>query len=294
VSPAAEPVPVSGPARAAVLFTHSFPEQTSEAVTAAVAVAREQGCELVAVDEEIDKHGAAAEALERVERWPERPDLCLVLGGDGTILKALRRYARAGVPVFGINFGTIGFLAAAENDSLDQALRFAFSGEYEVLSLPALEAAIGVDQPFALNDVSLTRKPHGPVAELSYRLGGQEVGHVRCDGLVAATPVGSTGYNLANQGPILAWGVEGYVVSFVAPHTLTARALVVAPDDVLHVSNARGREPVDISLDGMPVGELASGEELEVVFRDSIGSLAQLPGTNFYQRIREKFGHLAG
>ncbi len=91
---------------------------------------------------------------------------------------------------------------------------------------------------------------------------------MRCDGLVAATPAGSTGYNLANQGPILAWGVEGYVVSFIAPHTLTARALVVAPDDVLHVSNAAGREAVDVVLDGEHVGELRSGEEIEVRFRD--------------------------
>ena len=114
----------------------------------------------------------------------------------------------------------------------------------------------------ALNDVSLIRRPHGRVAELSYRLGGREVGHVRCDGLVAATPAGSTGYNLANQGPILAWGVEGYVVSFIAPHTLTARPLVVAPQDVLSISNAPDRDPVDIVLDGQYVGELASGGEM--------------------------------
>jgi NAD+ kinase len=119
------------------------------------------------------------------------------------------------------------------------------------------------------------------------------VGHVRCDGLVAATPAGSTGYNLANQGPILAWGVQGYVVSFIAPHTLTARALVVAPDDVLRVLNGTGRDAVDVVLDGAPVGELESGKELEVRFREGVGRLAQLPGSNFYRRIREKFGHLA-
>jgi NAD+ kinase len=147
--------------------------------------------------------------------------------------------------------------------------------------------------PVALNDVSFIRRPHGRVAELSYRLGGQEVGHVRCDGLVAATPVGSTGYNLANQGPILAWGVEGFVVSFIAPHTLTARPLVVAPEDVLCVVNQAGREPVDVMLDGEPVGELASGGEMEVSFHPGIGTLAQLPGQTFYSRIREKFGWLA-
>ena len=116
---------------------------------------------------------------------------------------------------------------------------------------------------------------------------------MRCDGLVAATPAGSTGYNLANGGPILAWGVEGYVVSFIAPHTLTARALVVAPDDALHVGNAAGREPVEISLDGEASGVLEPGAEIEIRFRDGVGSLAQLPGANFYHRIREKFGRLA-
>ena len=90
---------------------------------------------------------------------------------------------------------------------------------------------------------------------------------MRCDGLVAATPVGSTGYNLANQGPILAWGVKGYVVSYISPHSLTARALVVAPSDVLHVGNAAGREPVDVAIDGEQVGELAPGAALEVRLR---------------------------
>ena len=138
----------------------------------------------------------------------------------------------------------------------------------------------------------LPRRPHDRVAELSYRIAADEVGHVRCDGLVAATPVGSTGYNLANQGPILAWGVKGYVVSYIAPHSLTARALVVAPADVLTVGNAADREPVEVALDGTEFGELASGEELEISFVESAGRLAQLPGTSFYGGIA-KFGHLA-
>ena len=113
---------------------------------------------------------------------------------------------------------------------------------------------------------------------------------MRCDGLVAATPAGSTGYNLANQGPILAWGVEGYVVSFIAPHTLTARPLVVAPDDVLLVRNEAGREAVDLVVDGEHVTDLASGAEIEIRFRDNVSRLAQVPGANFYRRVGEKFG----
>ena len=109
-----------------------------------------------------------------------------------------------------------------------------------------------------------------------------------------STATGSTGYNLANHGPILAWGVKGYVVSYIAPHSLTARALVVAPDDVLHVANAAaGGAPVDVALDGERLAGLGPGDELEVSFREGVGRLAQLPGSSFYQRIREKFGHLA-
>lgn len=278
----------------ASVLTHTQPEQTSDAVRAAAALAAELGCKLVAGAEELAKHGEAAAGIGSLDEVAGEPDLCLVLGGDGTILKALREHASSGIPVFGINYGTIGFLAAADRDELDQGLRRALTGEFEVMSLPALEVGAQGTSRIALNDVSFHRRPHGRVAELAFRLGGQEVGHVRCDGLVAATPAGSTGYNLANQGPILAWGVEGYVVSFIAPHTLTARPLVAAPDDVLRVRNAAGREPVDLVVDGEHVTDLASGDETEVRFRDNVGRLAQAPGTNFYQRIGEKFGALAG
>jgi NAD+ kinase len=259
----------------------------------ALAAAAEAGWRLVATEAEAAKHGSAAAAVETVEELPRQVDLCLVLGGDGSILYALRHFGRSGVPVFGVNFGTVGFLAAVERDDAAEGMRRAFGGETETVDLPGLEVEIGGSRRAALNDVSFVRRPHERVAELSYKIAGEEVGHVRCDGLVAATPVGSTGYNLANQGPILAWGVKGYVVSYVAPHSLTARALVVAPGDVLHVGNAGGREPVDVAIDGELAGTLESGAALEIGFADGIGRLAQLPGTSFYQRIREKFGHLA-
>ena len=275
------------------ILTHTQPEQTGAAVRAAAKFASEEGTALVAAAEERSKQGDAAAGISPLEDLDGKPDLCLVLGGDGTILKALRDHANSGVPVFGINFGTIGFLAAADRDELDEGLRRAFAGEFDVMSLPALEVGARGATRIALNDVSFHRRPDGRVAELAFRLGGQEVGHVRCDGLVAATPAGSTGYNLANQGPILAWGVEGYVVSFIAPHTLTARPLVVAPADILYVRNAAGREPVDLVVDGEHVTELASGDETEIRFTDNVGRLAQHPGANFYERIYEKFGSLA-
>ena len=89
---------------------------------------------------------------------------------------------------------------------------------------------------------------------------------MRCDGLVVSTPQGSTGYNLANGGPVLAWGVRGFVVSFIAPHSLTARSLVVAPDDLMTINNRSRDEPVEVHVDGRPVLELAPGEDIHVEF----------------------------
>ena len=287
--------PVPGPPeiKTVALFTHSHPEQTSDAVRDAVKAASAAGCRVIAERDELDKHGEAAAGIEASTDLPGEADVCIVLGGDGTILKALRTVAGTDVPTFGVNFGTVGFLAAVERDQLGDGLARAFAGDFEVLSMPGLEASVEAPDPVALNDVSLIRRQQGRVAELAYSLGGREVGHVRCDGLVAATPAGSTGYNLANQGPILAWGVEGYVVSFIAPHTLTARPLVVAPNDVLSIRNAPDREPVDVVIDGMYVAELDSGAEMDVHFRHDVGRLAQLPGANFYRRVRDKFGRLA-
>ena len=154
-------------------------------------------------------------------------------------------------PVFGVNFGTVGFLAAVERErGRGRDPRAPSPARSRRSSCRGSRSSVGGERQVGLNDVTLARRPHDRVAELSYRIAGEEVGHVRCDGLVAATPAGSTGYNLANQGPILAWGVKGYVVSYISPHSLTARALVVAPGDVLHVGNAAGREPVEVAVDG--------------------------------------------
>lgn len=276
------------------LLTHRQPDNVAVAIDDAVAAAGRAGVELVVSAEELEKHPAELQGATVEDAFGSDIDLCLVLGGDGTLLHALRGFIGADVPVFGINFGTVGFLAAAERDEMAPALEKAFSGEFTAMRLPGLELAGGGSEPATgLNDISFARLPEERVADLSYRIAGEEVGHVRCDGLVAATPAGSTGYNLANGGPILAWGVEGYVVSFIAPHSLTARALVVAPDDVLHVGNTAERDSVGIEIDGNRHSELEPGAEVEVRFRDGVGLLAQLEGSSFYQRIGDKFGRLA-
>jgi NAD+ kinase len=278
--------------KTAALITHSHPPSASAAVEVAAEVAHELGWRLAASEEERAKHGSAGQGVD-VTAEHTLPEICLVLGGDGSILHALRRFAHTEVPVFGVNFGTVGFLAAVEREEALDGIRRALEGEIETVLLPGLKVTCDEVEAIGLNDITLARRPHDRVAELSYRIAGEEVGHVRCDGLVAATPAGSTGYNLANQGPILAWGVKGYAVSYISPHSLTARALVVAPGDVLHVENAPQREPVEVAVDGRTVVDLAPGAALQIRFVDAVSRLAQLPGTSFYERIRAKFGHLA-
>ena len=276
------------------LFTHQYPEQTRDCVRRLLEVAREAGVEVLVPAGEAEKHEIAEGDGVRVGvEEGDSTDLALVLGGDGSILSALRTYAGRGVPVYALNFGEIGFLATVERTSLDEGLTRAFEGRFELLELPGIGVAVDGDEQWGVNDVSVHRRHPQRVAELGYSIKDDTLGQVRCDGLVASTPVGSTGYNLANGGPILAWGVEGYVVSFIAPHTLTARTLVVAPKDVLKVTNLSQREEVEVTTDGRPACTLAPGEDLTVRFEHDRFLLAQVPGATFYHRFREKFGRLA-
>jgi NAD+ kinase len=281
--------------RAATVLTHRRPDEVAGALAALRNEAQKAGAALRFPPDETSKHKLGdAEGLVLDAPVLKDVDLCFALGGDGTILQALRLYAGTGVPVFAVNYGEVGFLATVDPNHLEQSFARAFAGEFEVLELPmiAVEGGDGVGGR-GINDISFHRKPGLRVADLSYAVGGEEVGRVRCDGLVAATPAGSTGYNLANGGPVMAWGVEGYAVSFIAPHSLTARALVVAPDDVLTVQNRSRDEPADVTADGRPTGELPAGESFNVRFTDAQSALAQIPGASFYHRLRERFGRLA-
>jgi NAD+ kinase len=289
--------------REITVFTHRRADDTETALELLAERAAQAGVTLRLDDEETRKHGLRAGPGVALDA-PAKDDveLCIVLGGDGTILRALQRYAGTDVPVFAINFGEIGFLATVEPQDIEDGIARALGGDFELLQLPAIVlGGHGRAAPpgpgsgavqMAINDVAIHRKVGERVAELAYELDGEEAGSVRCDGLVVATPAGSTGYNLANGGPVMAWGVEGFVVSFIAPHSMTARALVVAPEDRMTIYN-RSREPLDVAVDGRPAGEIPPAGAIEARFVNDVGTIAQLPGSSFYRRLREKFGRLS-
>jgi NAD+ kinase len=219
--------------------------------------------------------------------------VAVVLGGDGSILTAMRVFAGRPVPVFAFNYGAIGFLSTVDHNCLDDGIERLVHGNFEVIGMPALAVSVDGRRRLGVNDISFHRRPDSRVAELEYSVADEQLGKVRCDGLVVATPVGSTGYNLANGGPVLAWGVQGFVVSFIAPHTLTARALVVAPDDALTVLNLSDHDEVGVTTDGRPAMSLGPGQATSVSFAREQVLLAQIPGSTFYHRFRDKFGRLA-
>jgi NAD+ kinase len=280
--------------RSIAVFSHTRPHDTRDALLLIAKLAGEAGVEVLLPAAEVEKFGSVPGTVE----WNpdgDRPevDLAVVLGGDGTILTHLRGFAGTGVPVFAVNYGAIGFLATVEPSELEAGVRRALAGEFEAMELPALLASTADGERLAVNDISFHRRSSGRVAELAYSVEGEPLGEVRCDGLVVSTPAGSTGYNLANGGPVLAWGVEGFIVSFIAPHTLTARVLVVAPDDTLQVTNRSREEEVDVTTDGRSICALAPQATMPIRFEHRQVLLAQAPGATFYHRLRDKFGRLS-
>ena len=278
--------------RSITVVSHNRVNETASALRRIAELAGEAGVEVRLPAREIEKHGLVPGTVEADGPLTDT-GLAVVLGGDGTILTYLREFAGTGVPVFAVNFGAIGFLATVEPGEIDEGIQRALAGEIDAMELPGLVIATADGEQVAVNDVSFARRADGRVAELAYSVQGERLGEVRCDGLGVSTPAGSTGYNLANGGPVLAWGVEGFVVSFIAPHTLTARSLVVAPDDGLEVTNSSSREPVDVTTDGRPVGALAPEASMRVRFEHRRALLAQAPGATFYHRLRDKFGRLS-
>jgi NAD+ kinase len=255
----------------ATVVTHGVTKNVEHALTRLRAVADQAGVEL------LDRESGSS-------------DLAVGLGGDGTMLRALTRFLDTGVPVIGANFGRVGFLTAIPGSELEIGIARVFAGEYEVVSLPTLEVEVGGGRFAAVNDAVVVSGKPGRIVEIQYLLDGEDLGTQPCDGLLCATPPGSTAYNLSNGGPVLVWGLDAAVLTFVAPHTLHARPLVVGPGFKLEVVNRTFDVPAVVLADGREVGSLATGEVVTVRFGASRTMLATLPEQTFFRRYAQVFG----
>jgi len=220
-------------------------------------------------------------------------DVAIVLGGDGTMLRALARFLGTGVPVVGVNYGRVGFLTAIPADSLEEGVGRVFAGEYRTVELSTLEVDVAGETRTAVNDV-VVAGGIGRMIELGYSIGGEDLGSQPCDGLICATPTGSTAYNLSNGGPVLVWGLDAMVLTFVAPHALHIRPLVVPRGPDVVVTSLTGGLETTVLVDGQTVGTLAEGERAVVRIGERTSLLATLPEVTFFTRYGATFGAGSG
>jgi NAD+ kinase len=247
----------------------------------------------------IDRPGAE-EALACLRAVAERcgvelvegddADIVIVLGGDGTMLRALARFLGTGIPVIGVNYGRVGFLTAISADELESGITRVFAGEYRTVELSTLEATVNGMTKVAVNDVVVAGGTLGRMVEIGYAIGGEDLGHQPCDGLLCATPTGSTAYNLSNGGPVLVWGLDAMVLTFIAPHALVIRPLVVPRGPDVTITNLTADLDATVLVDGQPVGTLASGERAVVKVGSQHSLLATLPEVTFFSRYAATFG----
>ena len=272
-STSASTVPSQQPraVKRAAVVTHEKPQAIGSALARLANVAREAGVEL--------------------EDGPDAADvdIVVVLGGDGTMLRALARYLGTGIPVIGVNFGRVGFLASIERNGLEADLARVFAGDYSLAELPTLDVEVGDERPVAVNDLVVASAVVGRMIQLEWAVGGEGLGRLACDGVVCATPSGSTGYNFSNGGPVLVWGLDAMAITFVAPHSLNARPLAVPRDDELIVWNRTPDVAATVLVDGHSVGELAPGARAVARLGEQRSLLATLPEMTFFSRYSRTF-----
>ena len=277
------PLP-SRPVTRAAVITHGKPQQIGPALARLRTVAQEAGVELLISAEEAEKHG-----LEPGDGDPESADLAIVLGGDGTMLRALARFLGANVPVLGVNFGRVGFLSSIPRADLETGLARVFAGEYEVTALPTLDVETGSERAVAVNDLVVTSATLGRMVELDWCVGGEDLGRQPCDGVIVSTPSGSTAYNLSNGGPVLVWGLDALVLTFIAAHSLQARPLVVPPGRDVIVWNRTADVQVAVLVDGHRIADVGAGGRIVARLGEGRSLLASLPEVTFFSRYGRSF-----
>ena len=213
-------------------------------------------------------------------------DAVVVLGGDGTMLSAVHRFP--GVPLLGLNLGSLGYLASVEEAHFEAAIKALAAGRYRLSRRTALKVR-GVN---ALNDVVVTRGVTGHAIRLGFCVDGEPVTRFVADGLVVATPTGSTAYSLAAGGPVLMPASQSVVVTPVCPHALSSRPLVLRDSARMSIS-VEMREADDkpaVFADGRQVGVLSAGEFLDIAKSDVTVPLVELDDVNPYEVLTRKLG----
>lgn len=257
-----------------------------------LALCRELSIEAFLPQLEVEKYsledaGGIATVVPLLDKT--KVDLCVALGGDGTILRAFSRFPDMGTPVLGVNFGRVGFLSAIGPEAIPDGLRALLEGGHEVLDLSLIAMECGGERELAVNDIVVHKPDGGSVVRLAYGTSNIDFGPLSCDGMVLSTPAGSTAYNLSNGGPLVSPALDAMVLTAIAPHTLQFRAMVLGPDESLSIRNETPGTAAAIYVDGRNGGRLETGSSMRLSLAPQKAHLVQPPGADFYRTLRDRF-----
>jgi NAD+ kinase len=279
--------------RQVVLLTHGDVSVAAEALEESLAILRQRGIAVLVPQNEWSKHGDVLSNYGdvRVALEPDdlsEADLCLVLGGDGTMLRAFHFTRDLGIPVAGVNLGRVGFLTTILPQDLIRGLNRLLDGGFVEYPLLGLEAVMGAEVFRATNDVAVSKGDRSRACSLALTINGVTLFEVLCDGVVAATPAGSSAYSLAAGGPLLGISVQAYVISLVAPHLVGVRPVVAAPEDLLEIITTDEELDCYVDVDGQRSAILTPGAILRVRTTPAMTSLALLEGDSLYHHFRDR------
>ena len=255
---------------------------------------RDRGVDAVWSTEAAKLFGSGSRATAERTEMPSQADLFVVLGGDGTLLAMAKAIAESGrdIPILAVNFGSLGFLTEITRPELHQALDTVIAGRasYDLrMMLRATAPRAGVSH-MALNDVVFSRTALSRMIELSVSVGDQFVTAVKADGLIVATPTGSTAYNLAAGGPIVHPAMDALVLTPIAPHTLTNRPIVIPAERDVRVTSTSSNagDEVYVTMDGQTGLPLQEGDELTITRADKPLRLVRSTTRSYFEVLRQK------
>ena len=220
-------------------------------------------------------------------------DLVVVVGGDGTYLEAVRMLSGHKAPILGVNMGSLGFLTVVRKEDIYEAVTLALEEKLEKRPRAMIEIVVKrgsktLIKATALNDIVIERGPYSQLINIAIEGDGRQVGEVKADGLLVATPTGSTAYNLAAGGPILHPYVETFVVTPICPHSLTHRPIIFPDNIKLSFKILNKKQRAFLTIDGQKGGELQFGDKIAVQRAKCDHYILRLPSHNYFELLREK------
>jgi NAD+ kinase len=260
---------------------------SAEAVDAVLKWAAANSATVLGVADEVQRLNCAADAVSE-EELGRRSDLLVSLGGDGTMLRAMRLADRQQAVVLGVNLGKLGFLAEVDVPDLPEALSAIDSAQFTIEPRLAIDAVAGPITMTAFNDVAVVRVPGEGSALVAVRVGGQPFVSYAADAVIVATPTGSTAYSFSAGGPIVSPSVEALLITPAAPHSAYNRGLVLSVTDTVTLDMLPSCGRLAIEVDGIVAGYASPGESIALRSRPGAARVVRLGHTTFYQRARRK------